>query len=311
MIAFKAPPGLGNPHLQTMFSSVLRKRFLTRELQPFIAAGVSRKLAVDGQKLVAINHLRPEPSPIVAIIPGWLGSADSGYVIGFAHALWQAGYSVTRLTLRDHGDSARDNESMFNSALTDEVVAFVDAAVEGHSAVGVLGFSLGGNFALRVNRARPEYQTLAICPAIDPHQTMQKIDGNVIYQRYFLNKWRDIWRHKADAYPHRYRYSDIANLNSIATLTEHFIRQQTDFHSLDSYFAAYDLSGDRLKGVKAQVLASQDDPIIPFSAFAQLPESVTVEVTEQGGHGAYLEDWSMGSWLDGYAVRYFQQFLPV
>lgn len=311
MMDFKAPPGLGNPHLQTMFSSVLRKRFLARQLQSFIDSGESHSLSIGGQKLSAIHHTQPRPGPIVAIIPGWLGSANSGYVLGFAHALWQAGYSVTRLTLRDHGDSARDNESMFNSALTDEVVAFVDAAVDGHASVGVLGFSLGGNFALRVNQARPQYRTLAICPAIDPRQTMQKIDGNVIYQRYFLNKWREIWRTKAAAYPDRYRYSDIANLNSIATLTELFIRQQTSFENLDSYFSAYDLSGDKLAGIPAQVLASRDDPIIPFSDFAGLPDSVTVEITDQGGHGAYLENWKMASWLDGYAVRYFQQWLPV
>ncbi|NKB99795.1 MAG: alpha/beta fold hydrolase [Pseudomonadales bacterium] len=312
MSSFKPPLGLSNPHLQTMCSSAVRKLVLRKSLAPFLLTSRSATFEVFGQKLSAAIHRQEDPeAPMIAIVPGWLGSAESSYALGFAHALWNTGYSIARLTLRDHGETAELNETMFNSSLTDEVVQFVQASLDGAKTRGVLGFSLGGNFALRVARAEPDLTALAICPAIEPRDTMFRIDRNFIYQRYFLNKWREIWRAKANVYPHLYRYSDIAHLNSIQTLTEHFVQKQTVYEDVASYFASYDLSGDALAGVDAKILAAADDPIIPFSDFANLPDSLDIDVTQQGGHGAYLKNWQMDSWLDDYVVKHFQQHLPI
>jgi predicted alpha/beta-fold hydrolase len=306
MRPFSTPTGLGNPHLQTIVSSVARKKLLPSRTIKFLDAGHDETFEVHGQNLSATSHRQPDPAaPMVAIIPGWLGSAQSTYVLGLGGALWEAGFSVARLTLRDHGDTAHMNEDMFNSALTSEVVAFVARALEGRERQGLLGFSLGGNFALRVARQLPDLSTLAVCPAIEPAKTMCQIDRNIVYKRYFLNKWRQIWTSKAARYPHRYRASDIWHLNSISTLTEYFVSEQTAFPSLDAYFNAYDLSGDTLDGVCAKILVARDDPIIPFRQFVNLPGSISIDATEQGGHGAYLESWQLHSWLDDYVVDHF------
>jgi predicted alpha/beta-fold hydrolase len=312
MLTFKPPLGLRNPHLQTICSSVLRKIVLRKHLAPFLASGQVANFLVDGQQLTATIHRQTDPAaPMIAILPGWLGSAESTYALGFAKTLWEHGYSTARLTLRDHGETAPTNEGMFNSSLTSEVLGLVNAALAGVARKGVVGFSLGGNFALRVARASPGLEVLAICPAIEPRDTMYRIDRNVIYQRYFLNKWREIWRVKASAYPDLYRYSDIARLNSIQTLTEHFVHKQTPFADVDSYFESYNLSGNALRDVTAKVLAAEDDPIIPFRDFVNLPDSLDIDVTKKGGHGAYLKNWQMDSWLDEYVVRHFQHRLPV
>lgn len=295
-----------------MSSSVLRKWALNRRLDTFLSTGEDRLFHVHDQKLKATLHLQPEAGrPIIAILPGWLGSGDSSYALGFAHRLWQSGYSVARLTLRDHGETAELNETMFNSALTDEVVAFVQTATAETDRAGVLGFSLGGNFALRVARADPSLEVLAVCPAIEPRSTMHSIDRNIVYQRYFLNKWRDIWKVKATTFDNRYRLSDITSFRSIQTLTEHFVHTQTSFGSMDEYFDAYDLSNNALDGVQAHVLVARDDPIIPFSHFRNLPDSIDIEVTDRGGHGAYLKNWRLESWLDDYVSNHFARVLPV
>ena len=308
MRRFSAPMGLGNPHLQTVLNSVARKKFLPSRTTNFLSAGRDETFKVHGQNLSATLHRQPDlAAPMVAIIPGWLGSSQSTYVLSLGGALWEAGFSIARLTLRDHGDTAHMNEDMFNSALTSEVVAFVTRALRGHERQGLLGFSLGGNFALRVAREIPDLSTLAVCPAIEPAKTMSQIDKNIVYKRYFLNKWRQIWASKATRYPHRYRSSDIGHLNSISTLTEYFVSEQTSFPSLDTYFDAYDLSGDALDGVCAKILIAHDDPIIPFRQFANLPDSITLDATAQGGHGAYLESWQLHSWLDDYVVDHFTQ----
>ena len=56
------------------------------------------------------------------IIPGWLGSAQSSYVLSAAQYLWQQGFNVVRVNLRDHGNTAHLNSGLFHSALSHEVI---------------------------------------------------------------------------------------------------------------------------------------------------------------------------------------------
>ncbi len=308
--AYRAPPGLKNPHLQTVVSSALRRTVLHRRLRDFVRVGEERAFVTAGHHVLAHVHDRPERgAPIVAIIPGWLGHGGSSYVLGVGHALWQAGFNVARLTLRDHGDTAHLNEGMFHSALTDEVVEFVDQIVGGHDRAGLVGVSLGGNFALRVAKQRPTIETLAICPAVAPRQTIDRIDRYPVYRRYFVNKWRRIFRVKALHYPERYQYDRELKLASVAALTDLFVDRYSGYDQLGNYFDEYDLTGDVLDGVAATVLAARDDPIIDVDPLQALPDSITVDVRENGGHGAFLANGRLDSWLDGYVARFFSERL--
>ena len=172
-----------------------------------------------------------------------------------------------------------------------------------------MGFSLGGNFALRVARRLADVHTLAVCPAIEPERTMHRIDRNPVYQRYFVRKWRRQWRGKQAAFPEQYDFAPAMALSTVSALTDYFVHRHSGFPTTDSYFEAYDLSGNALAGVDAHVLMAADDPIIALSQFDNLPASIAVEITDHGGHGAYLSDWRLNSWVDGYAVEHFRRKL--
>ncbi len=320
---FVPAPGLANPHLQTILSSVGRRLLLPRRLQGFLNTGVQRELEVDGVRLRVQCHWQPPElrphAPLICIVPGWLGSADSSYVLAAAAALYQSGFSVARLNLRDHGGTAHLNQELFNSALIDEVVSLIRVLAAndpskrmygpGLSQTGVLGFSLGGNFVLRLARRLPEITALAGCPALAPAQTMHRIDANSFYQGYFVRKWRKVWAEKQRAFPNLYNFSDALKLSTVSALTDYFITHHSQFATAREYFDAYDLSGNVLAGVSAHVLAAADDPIIDIDQFRHLPASLEIVITDMGGHGAYMEDWALNSWVDGYAARYFSQRL--
>lgn len=278
----------------------------------FLQQGHRRHYDVCGVRLAVDLHLAPG-QPLVMIIPGWLGSATSTYVISAARCLHQAGFAVARINLRDHGETAHLNQGLFNSALIDEVVGLVDALAVGHGGqgTGLLGYSLGGNFALRVARARPGVPVLAVCPAIEPAGTTLRIDRNPVYQRYFVRKWRQAWRQKQSAFPADYDFGAAMRLSSVSALTDYFVRYHSPFASTADYFNAYDLSGSALRGVAAQILAARDDPIIDALHYERLPESLTIDMTTYGGHGAYLKSWKLESWVDDYLLAYFAARLPV
>ena len=302
---FQPPWGLQNPHLQTIASSLVRKKLAPNRYAHFLAQSQPQVHEVEGVKLKV--ELTPGASDkLVMIVPGWLGSSSSSYVIATGAALWQAGYTVVRINLRDHGDTATMNSGLFHSALIEEVVGLANLLKQDYQQAGLLGFSLGGNFALRLARAIPDLHALAICPALEPKATMHRIDQNPIYQGYFIRKWRALWAAKQAAFPQLYDFSNAMNISSVSALTDYFIRYHTDFPSTDEYFQAYDLSGDALNDVTATIITADDDPIISISQYRRLPDSIDFASVPAGGHTAFIKNWRLDSWIDDYAVAFCQ-----
>ena len=97
------------------------------------------------------------------------------------------------------------------------------------------------------------------------------------------------------------------NLSSVTSLTDYFVKYHTEYTNTDDYFAAYDLSKGALAGVNAKILAAGDDPIIPAKHYANLPDSISLDWVDYGGHGAFLENWQFESWCDRYSCAFFNQ----
>jgi predicted alpha/beta-fold hydrolase len=263
-----------------------------------------------GVKLEAWLSLQAGSSPTVILIHGWLGHADSSYVLSSAGELFNRGFSVVRLNLRDHGDTAHLNEEMFHSARTEEVVDAVRqiaALVQGP--VGVAGYSLGGNFALRIAR-ETGLPSLAICPAIDPPASMTSIDSGLsVYRLFFLQKWQRALRQKEIAFPDRYEFTQARKLRTVGDLTDLFVRDHTDYPDTASYLAAYTLTGDSLRDTEATVIYAEDDPVIPAQGFELLPTSIRKVSSRHGGHCAFIQDPRSPTWADAWLVGYFEDQL--
>ena len=67
----------------------------------------------------------PAAARLVVLLHGWEGSANSLYVLSLGQYLFDRGYDVLRLNLRDHGDSHHLNEGIFHSCRIAEVVGAV------------------------------------------------------------------------------------------------------------------------------------------------------------------------------------------
>ena len=302
---------LRSPHVQTILGSRGRGLWVKRRAAGVLAAAERLLLrAEDGVQLEAWVSRQARPAPAVILIHGWLGHADSSYVLSAAAELFRHGFSVARLNLRDHGDTAHLNEEMFHSARTAEVVDVVQQLVALLDApTGIAGYSLGGNFALRVAR-ETGLPTLAICPAVDPTATMWSIDGgSPVYRLFFLMKWQRSLQRKETAFPDRYEFSAARKLKTVRDLTELFVREHTDYPDTASYLAAYTLTGNALADTEATVLFAEDDPVIPAAGFEQLPGGIRKVATRHGGHCAFIRDPRTPTWADVYLVRFFEDSL--
>lgn len=279
----------------------------------------------DGVRLVA-HHSPARRSPadgLVVLIHGWEGSHESNYLYSMACALHAAGYDVWRLNLRDHGGTHGLNEQMFHSARIAEVVGAVKA-IEARSAsrpLFVVGFSLGGNFSLRVGLHGPAASVrpalcIGISPVVNPYATLVAIDaGPRAFQGYFTSKWRKTLDAKSRAWPGRFDFADQRDLKSFVEMTRVFVATQTEYAAMDDYFAAYTLAPAMLEAspTPLAVITSADDSVIPivdFEGLAARGSVVAYDRHERGGHCGFISNWRCEAWTEARVLALLRAAAP-
>jgi predicted alpha/beta-fold hydrolase len=253
---------------------------------------------------------------LAILLHGWEGSSDSMYVLSLGQYLFEHGFDVFRLNLRDHGDSHHLNQGIFHSCLLPEVLgAVLDLARRYPSHRRCMaGFSLGGNFALRIGAAWPAgsgmlSKIVAVSPVLDPQQTLVALEqGNPLYRRYFIDKWRRSLIKKQQAWPQHYDFAHLPQLTNLTVMTEQLVLQHTRYPTLADYLQGYAITGDVLRHlqVPSHIVASRDDPIIPAKDLPRLHSnpSLKVTLTDYGGHCGFRESLFRSSWLDRFVCEH-------
>lgn len=274
------------------------------------ADGASVRLM--GQYSRAVN-----PRAVMMLLHGWEGSQDSTYVVSHARFLFDQGVSIFRLNYRDHGPTHHLNEGIFNSTLFHEVFDAVRQTAEGEAVpVHLIGFSLGGNFALRIARelANTPIANLAhiisVSPVIDPVAAAPIVDVNPLIRRYFVKKWSASLVKKQAAFPHLYDFGDVSRFKTVRHMSETFLPDYTEFDAPDDYFKAYAIAPDDLADCTTpiSVIMSKDDPVLPGEDVLslRLNEKSRLFYLNHGGHNGFFASLSGPTWYDSYV----QTLLP-
>lgn len=325
VLPFRPSGMLANHHAQSVLtSSPWRKRLSARKSAGYRERSVREIIDTGiGVYLLGFRNrpVAPDNGALVILLHGWEGSVDSNYLLDTALALDSAGFSTFRLNFRDHGDSHHLNEDLFHSCRLDEVLAAVRRIAAGHRGgpVFLVGFSLGGNFALRIARQAPANdvaisRVLAVSPVIRPKHVLAALaDGFPIYETYFVSKWRRSLMRKQQLWPERYNLHRWFRHRTLAEQTRHLVADYTDFPDMEAYLEGYSIAGDYLAGltVPSLIVTAKDDPIIPFSDFEGLPqvEVLAIEAWPHGGHCGFLLNWRLESWIEQRITRELCQHL--
>lgn len=278
-------------------------------------ADCAREMIIEtdrGVRLLAYHSRQPSGGKgLVLLIHGWEGSSDSTYMLSTGRFLFNKGYDILRLNLRDHGDSHHLNEGLFHSALIEEVFDACGKAAppaQGRPYV-IVGFSLGGNFALRIAMRHSKApiaglrHIVAVSPVLNPYKATMTIDqGSLIYGRYFLRKWRKSLKKKQALFPDLYHFDDILKLKTCLAVTEQLIARYTDFRDYMEYFDQYTITGGAFHDLEIPltIIASTDDPVLGSEDIHDLNgnDRLHISIQSHGGHCGFLEPFPFGCWYE-------------
>lgn len=191
-----------NGHVNTIAaSSIARKAYAQQISKAFRnqSESITLELANNVRLQGFLNSSSADQSknqPLVMIIHGWLGCANSLYLLPIASTLHQKGFNVFRLNLRDHGGTEHLNKELFHSCRLNEVIEAtkeIQSRIP-HSDFYLIGYSLGGNFALRIGAQANNFdldikKIFSICPVMNAENALNKTEKILkIYTKYYLRR---------------------------------------------------------------------------------------------------------------------------
>jgi len=319
--SYRPAPYLRSGHLQTILAS---SSFRAWGKNPMCEAA-REKIVITRGGVRLLGLYSPQKSikskGLVVLLHGWEGSAASTYMLCTGNALYGRGYDIFRLNFRDHGDSHHLNQGIFYAVLLEEVFQALQQLCGNaeQKPVFLTGFSLGGNFALRI--ARKMLQTpianlchvAAVSPVLDPAKSTAKVDQYPFIRIYFLKKWLQSLKKKQKLFPAVYDFADVLSLKTIQAVTDRLLQKYSDFNSAADYFREYSLLENAIKDlpVSTTIITAGDDPIIPVEDFhrLELNHRTNLVIHAYGGHNGFIDGLFLKSWYEQKLADLFDEII--
>ena len=287
---------LANPHLQTIVASQL--------YVPLEPPSVTRLVPLPDGDHIALEVATPaawQPEqPTVVMVHGLCGCHRSPYMMRLAYKLWRRGVRAVRMNLRGCGSGFGLARQPYHSGRSADVLCVLRALQQEtpQSPTTLLGFSLGGNIALKLagelqgTAATYLKQVIAVCPPADLAACSRLLGqpANRLYEQRFMRLLRAAVGARQRRFPDVPRVALPARL-SLYTFDNIFTAPLCGFQDADDYYTR--CSAAPLVPhitLPCRILFAADDPFIDATIFntIDIPPNVQVIHTAHGGHLGFL-----------------------
>lgn len=322
MDTFVPRPSLASGHTMTLYGWGNPRYF------PRLPPPTRRYFDVDADsRVVADCHWqeRPWEHPTLIALHGLNGSSDVHYMRGLASKAFARGLNVVRLNQRNCGNTEHLSAGLFHSGLTADAAHVIHelTTIDRLPSLGVAGYSLGGNLALKLaaeygDHAPPTLSAVAaVSPIIEVAACVGALErrANVFYQWNFVRELKRRLRRKGRHYPGRYDLTRLRELRTVRDFDEAYTAPHFGFRSAADYY--HRVSALRIihrVRVPALIVTAADDPFVPVELFhspaiASNP-SVQLRICRHGGHCGFVGPSSAeddGYWAENQIVNFVER----
>ncbi len=263
-----------------------------------------------GDRLVARFFEAEAPrdgAPLVVLVHGLGGTADSAYIQVTTALLIELGYPVLQLNLRGAGDSRPLCREQYHAGRTGDLrdaLAALPAETIANGIV-VVGYSLGGNMVLKY---AAEYGALrgavSISAPIDLAAASQRFLArrNRLYLRYLLGRMKRETLDTEDGISDEER-ALIPGLRSILEFDERIVAARNGYSGAAEYYAKNNARQFLPEiAIPTLLIHALDDPWIPADSYTDYPWSrnprLQALLPQSGGHVGFHARGSRIPWHD-------------
>ncbi|HEX7448613.1 MAG TPA: alpha/beta fold hydrolase [Pirellulales bacterium] len=314
---FRPHPLLRGGHVQTLAGAYLPgPRFAYRARQHIVCLP-------DGDRIVLHDDM-PEAwqagDRAALLIHGLGGSHLSTYMQRIAVKLQRRGVRSFRMDLRGCGAGMTLARFPYHSGRSEDAAAALAAiaALCPGSPVALVGFSLGGNIALKLLGETADQpcghldRAVAVCPPADLTAAVEHISRrrNRLYERHFLRRLIAQVRQRRKLLPDLPGADWPKTPRRLWEFDNVYTAPVSGFGGADEYYRrASSLRVCQNIRLPALVIASRDDPLVPAASLELLREcpAVRLEIVASGGHLGFVGrrqgadrrwlDWRIVEWV--------------
>jgi predicted alpha/beta-fold hydrolase len=330
---FHPRPWLANGHLQTIAGNFLpRVDHLPAPTAELVEVEPATPTQISSQVLC---HCHWQPADVrrdrltVIVLHGLEGSSASQYVVGNANKMWQAGFNVIRMNMRNCGGTEALSPTLYHSGLSGDIRAVLNtlAARIGLNRFALCGYSMGGNLVLKLagefGASEPRLLAVAtVSPALDLSASAHALHAplNRLYELRFLRGLSKRYRQKAHLFPSLYDPARADHLRSLIDFDDRITAPYSGFKgAADYYFRAAAARVLSRIAVPTLILHALDDPFVRLTpeSRAKILANPTITLLEpqHGGHCAFLAKAvptqnDDGYWAENTLLSFLKSVMP-
>ena len=248
--------------------------------------------------------------PLVLLVHGLGGDAESHYVRRAAAAALATGWACLRLNLRG---SDRLGEDFYHAGLSADLhAALASPELAGYAPLYALGFSLGGHLVLRLATEPTDPRLAAVAVVAAPLELAPCAEAfdrprRALYRAYLLAGLKAIYDAVAARRPVPLPADQARRIRFIQEWDERIVAPRHGFAGAADYYRRESVAprlGDL--HLPALLVAAEDDPMVPAEAIepalASPPPLLEIRWLAAAGHLGFGPDLDglLLSWLGGH-----------
>jgi predicted alpha/beta-fold hydrolase len=303
MDAMAVPPFRPHPLFRGGHAQTLAGAYLPGVPVPYRAKRHTVRLP-DGDSLVLHDDRPPfwrQGDRAAVLVHGLAGSHGNQTMARTAAKLCRRGVRVFRMDLRGCGAGVGLARLPYHAGRSEDAAAALARTAEicPGSPLALVGFSLGGNIALKLAGESGEAppgkldRVIAVAPPIDLLRCSLNIGRGVnrVYDAAFVRRLVANVRRQPRHMPARARLGKGHVPRTLLEFDDRITAPLGGFASAEEYYARSS-AGPLLASIRVAtwMLAAEDDPLVPAAIYAaaRLSDHVELSLTRHGGHLGYF-----------------------
>lgn len=295
-----------NGHFNTIYPPFFRKQ----EKLGF----TRRRIETPDEDFLDIDLFLKNNKKAVFLFHGLEGSSESQYIQAASIALSKIGFDIIAINFRGCSGEANNQLISYHSGFTQDMKLVIDTFSDKYDSVSLIGYSLGGNMALKYMgedpaKVHPKVQkVIAVSAPVhlsDGSKQLQK-PMNYFYTKNFLKTLGKKIVEKNRKFPNQIDIEKLPTVRSIWDFDEFFTGPINGFDGAEDYYAQ-SMSLQFIPDIKTEthLISALDDPFLSTSCYpfaeAQQSKFFHFYPTKYGGHVGFYQKGNK-YWLESKLV---------